>query len=160
MFNGGLMNRGKQFENKFKNDFLKISGSVVERLPDQMSGYSGSKNVCDYLCYVYPNIYYIECKVTQSNTLPFVNISQYDELLERQGKKGIRAGVIAWFQKHDRVCYIPVKTIEKMKSDNKKSINIKMLDSNEYRLIEIPSIKKRIFLNSDYSVLLDLHEGD
>ena len=154
------MNRGKQFENKFKEDFLKLQGSLVERLPDQMSGYSGSKNVCDYICYKYPTLFFIECKVTQANTFPLCNLSQYDELIQRQGKQGVRAGVVIWFQKHDRVCYVPILTFKSLKEDNKKSINVKMLDSEEYRIINIPSRKKRIFLDSDYSILLDLHEGD
>lgn len=46
-----------------------------------------------------------------------------------------------------------------MKKDGKKSINIK--DSMLYNSVEIPSIKKRTFLDSDYSVLVKrLEDGN
>ena len=35
-----------------------------------------------------------------------------------------------------------------------------MLDEGLYRIIEIPSKKKRVFMDSDYSVLMKLEEGD
>lgn len=44
--------------------------------------------------------------------------------------------------------------MKKMHDDGKKSINIKMLSTGEYKLVDIPSQKKRTFLESDYSVLL------
>ena len=46
-----------------------------------------------------------------------------------------------------------------MKQDGKKSVNIRTIDAEEYEYITIPSVKKRVFLDSDYSVLLDLPEG-
>lgn len=48
--------------------------------------------------------------------------------------------------------------MKKMHEDGKKSINIKMLEDNVYNIIEIPSVKKRTFMESDYSVLLQLGE--
>ena len=47
-----------------------------------------------------------------------------------------------------------------MKEDGKKSFNIKMLKENTYRIIEIPSVKKRVFLDADYSVLKNLKEEE
>ena len=45
----------------------------------------------------------------------------------------------------------------KLKQEGKKSIGIKALD--EYsNLIEIPSNKKRVLMESDYSILLILDE--
>ena len=58
----------------------------------------------------------------------------------------------------DKVFYIPIKTIKKLKEDGEKSIGLRHLD--KYRIIEIPSIKKRIFMDSDYSILTTLEDGD
>jgi len=55
---------------------------------------------------------------------------------------------------------VPISTITKLKEDGKKSVNVKMLDDNSYNIIEIPSVKKRVFLDSDYSCLMNLKEGD
>lgn len=40
-----------------------------------------------------------------------------------------------------------------MKQDNKKSIHVNMLNSQEYNLLDLPSIKKRVFLDTDYTKL-------
>ena len=63
---------------------------------------------------------------------------------------------------HDTVVYLPIKTVKQMKENGLKSFNIKLLSNNpdNYKIIVIPSVKKRVFLDSNYSVLLDLAEGD
>ena len=154
------VNRGKQFEERVKEDLLKLPDVSLERFPDQMSGYQGSKNVCDFGMYLYPCYYYIECKTTNENTFPLSGLTQYDKLLERRGRKGVRSGVLLWFIKWDKVVYVPVTTFEKLKADGKKSVNIKMLQEDTYRIIEIPSVKKRVFMISDYDILRSLEEGD
>ena len=35
-----------------------------------------------------------------------------------------------------------------------------MLDDQSYNIIEIPSVKKRVFLDSDYTVLANLKDGE
>ncbi len=154
------VNRGKQFEGKVKEDLERLPDISLERLPDQMSGYRGSKNVCDYLMYRYPYFYYLECKTTNENTFPLAALSQYDELLARKGRRGVRSGVILWFVKHDKVVYVPIATFQRIKEAGLKSVNIKMLNSDEYKIIVIPSVKKRVFMDSDYSILSQLQEGD
>lgn len=154
------INRGKQFESRVKEDLLKLPDISLERFPDQMSGYKGSKNVCDFGVYLYPNYYYIETKSTNENTFPLVALTQYDELLARKGRKGVRSGVIIWFIKHDKVVYVPVATFERLKQDGLKSVNIKMLNDDNYRIIVVPSKKQRVFMISDYSILKTLEEGD
>ena len=156
------LNRGKQFEEHFKVDFLKsVDGAFLLRLPDQMSGYKGySKNLCDFIAYKYPNIFLIECKAHQGNTFPLSNLTQYDLLRTKVGITGLRAGVVIWFVDKDKVVYVPIGEITKMIADDKKSVNIKMLDSDEYNIVEIPTVKKRVFLSCDYSVLLNLKDGE
>lgn len=46
-----------------------------------------------------------------------------------------------------------------MKKDGKKSVGIKSLEEG-YNIIEIPSVKLRTFMDSDYSVLLNLKDGE
>lgn len=154
------VNYGKKFETKFKLDFLKIKDATIDRLYDQVSEYKNLSNICDFIGYKEPNIYYLECKSHKGNTFPFQALRQYDALLSKVGVPGVRTGVVIWFIDHDRVIYVPIKTIEQMKKDNKKSVNITTIEKDGYRFIEIPSIKKRVFLDSDYSVLLSLNDED
>ena len=153
-------NKGKQFEQKMKSDWLLLPDVSIDRLYDQVSGYKTISNISDFIGYHYPNIFYLECKSHEGNTFPLSNLSQYDKLKEKVGIHGVRVGVIIWFISHDKVVYVPISTITKMKEDNKKSVNIKDLNDGTYRIIEIPSTKKRVFLDSDYSVLFDLAENE
>lgn len=148
-------NLGKKFEAQFKNDFLKIPNSTIDRIYDPGFGMKGISNICDFIAYVYPNIYYFECKSKIGNTFPLDNLKQYDKLIQKKNIKGVIVGVILWFIEHDKILFIPIETFEKLKKDEKKSFNIKMVGDNNYPSIEIPSIKKRMFMESDYSVLLN-----
>lgn len=68
---------------------------------------------------------------------------------------GFTKGVIIWFRDHDKIIYVTIDEITKMMKNKKKSINITTLKDEEYKYIEIPTVKKRIFLEGDYSVVFD-----
>ena len=139
-----------------KKSFPK--GDIL-RLYDVTSGYVNISNVSDFICYSYPNMFYIECKVHKGASIPFDKISQYLKLLEKSNIYGIRAGVLLYLYEKFRVFYIPATTIKQLKADGKKSVGIKAFDEG-YNIIEIPSTKLRVFMESDYSVLQNLNEGD
>ena len=153
-----MRNLGEQFELKFKEDFSKIPESTIDRIYDVTTGYKSISNVCDFICYKYPNIFYIECKSHKGASFPFVNLTQYSKLKDKVGIKGVRAGVILWLYEKDLVLYVPISTISQMMNDGKKSVGIRDLD--KYNIIKIPSIKKRVFMDSDYSILLNMPEGN
>lgn len=155
------LNKGKQFEGKFKEDFKKsFPKGTIDRLYDSVSGFKAISNISDFIGYNYPNIFYLECKSHEGNTFPWTALSQYDKLICKVGIKGVRVGVILWMIDHDTVVYLPISTITKMKQDGKKSFNIKMLNTDEYKIYVVPSQKKRVFLDSDYSFLSNLEEGE
>ncbi len=88
-------NKGKAFEAKFKNDFLKsISNSTIDRLYDSTSGYKTISNISDFIGYKEPNIMYLECKSHLGNVWNFANLTQYDKLKEKVGIPGVRVGVV------------------------------------------------------------------
>ena len=82
------LSRGKQFEKKFANDFLKIENSSLDRLYDVTSGYKSISQISDFIGYIYPNIFYLECKTHKGNTFPLANLTQYEKLLPKVGIKG------------------------------------------------------------------------
>lgn len=153
-------NYGKAFEQRFKRDFSKLPNSTIDRIYDTTNGFRGIKNICDFIGYVYPNIYYFECKSIKGNTFPLTNLKQYDKLILKKDIKGVKVGVILWFREHDQILFVPITTFEKLKNNNKKSFNIKMVGEDEYPSIIIPSIRKRTFLESDYTVLLNMKEEE
>lgn len=154
---------GKQFEQKFKENFIStFPDCFLYRLHDQVSGYKTvSQNICDYIAFVKDTLYLIECKTHSGNTFPLSNLTQYDDLLKFAGKQGIRAGIVLWmYEKDIDVLYIPIRSIKKMIDDGKKSFNVKMLGTDEYKIVKVPGKKKRKFIDSDYTVLRDLEDGD
>lgn len=153
-------NYGKDFEIKFKKDWLRIPGSTIDRLYDVTMEYKSISQICDFIGYIFPSIYYLEVKSIHGNTFPLSNLTQYDKLIQKVGIQGVRTGVIIWFVDHGRVVYVPISVITKMKQDGKKSVNINKSFDEGYNIKEIPSIKKRIFCDSDYSILKDLKDGE
>jgi len=150
--------KGKAFEEKFKEDWKKsFPNGTIDRLYDTTTGYKSISTVSDFICYNYPNIYYIECKTHKGASLPFTNITQYVKINMKVGIKGVRAGIVLWLYEKDRVFYIPISTIRKMKKDGEKSVGIRSL--SKYDIIEIPSKKLKTYMKSDYSILADLEEG-
>lgn len=153
--------KGKKFEDRLKEDWLaSVPGSTIDRLYDSVSGYKAISNISDFIAYKKPLIFYLEAKSHKGNTFPFTNLTQYDKLVAKVGIEGVRAGVVLWMYEHDRIIYVPISTVTKMKQEGKKSINITKIDNEGYRFIEIPSKKLRVFMKSNYSVLLNTEEGD
>ena len=152
--------KGKEFEARFKQQFLaSFPNSFILRLPDQVSGYKyTSSNICDFIGYAKGKLYLIECKTHLGASFPLSNLSQYNKLLPYVGIPGVRVGVVLWLIDKDKILYVPISTVIQMKIKNKKSISYKDID--KWRIMEIPSIKKVVFMDSDYSVLDMLEEGD
>lgn len=148
------VNRGKQFEDKFAKDWKKyFPGTFFLRLRDNVSRYKGnSRNPCDFLCMPRDKLYLIETKSHYGNTFPFSDLPQYELLVSYTHCKNVVPGVVVWFIDHDKVLFFHVNTLTKMMQDGCKSINIRKLDGYDY--VEIPSTKKRVLMDSDYSILI------
>lgn len=148
-------NKGKKWEEKFKESWIEcFPDTFIYRIPDQQSRHKGaSKNPCDFLAFPNKDLYMIELKSHKGNTFPFDCFKQYELLLEYKDIQNVKCCLIVWFIEHNKVIYVPIEEVEKMKSDDKKSINIKMLDTKEYNIIEIPSIIKRTYPRCDFTIL-------
>lgn len=149
-------NYGKQFEQQLKNDFLKLDDIFVYRLRDLTNGYGhSSAQMSDFIVYKYPYALAIECKSVEGNTFSFGKLRQYDELLKYSGPKGFGAFVVIWFIDHKKMCFVPINEIKRLKEEDYKSINVKMIGDEKFKVFEVPSILKRTFLDSDYQVIFD-----
>ena len=51
---------------------------------------------------------------------------------------------------------MPIEEFVKLKNLNYKSIHVKMIGDKNFEVYEIPSTKLRTFMNSDYSILIDI----
>lgn len=149
-------NRGKEFESRFAKDWLRtFPRSMAFRLKDDLSMRKGSaKNPCDFICFTHKTLFMLEVKSHYDNTFPFSNLTQYEKLVTYRDCEDTVVGVIIWFIDHDRIIFVDIDTVTQMKKDGQKSINIRLIDKQGYKYTEIPSVKSRVFLKSDYSVLI------
>jgi len=53
----------------------------------------------------------------------------------------------------DEVFFVPIEVLKELKDNGEKSVGIRHF--NNYNIIKIPSVKKRVFMDSDYSIILD-----
>lgn len=154
-------NYGKQFEMQFRKDASQIGNIFVYRVPDQLSGYSyNSANPCDYIVYKYPKLFLVELKSIKGNTFNFAGLRQAAKLSDIKPTEGLNKIVIIWFRDHQKILCFDFETIQKMKDDGLKSININKLKDQGYNYIEIPTVKKRIFLTADYSVIFNIQNNE
>lgn len=145
-------NYGKEFEKKVKEDFLEVGDNSIDRLTDSMSRFKAVRNISDFIGYIFPFIYYIECKSTLGNTLNFAKIRQYEDLEKKIGITGVNPGVLIWFIEHGKVVWCDIETIKKMKEQNYKSVNVKK-DLDIDGIYVIPSKTLRIYEKCDFNIM-------
>jgi len=156
------INKGKKWEVQFEEDWKKcFPNTLCFRLPDQQSYYKGaSSNPCDYFCFPGKKLFLMEIKSHKGNTFPFSDLRQYELLKSYKDLKNCICGIILWFIEHNKVIYVHIEELIKMKErDNLKSINIKMLQTKEYEIIEIPCEIKRIYPKCNYIELVKKFDG-
>lgn len=142
-------NRGKQFENVIRKSFERVDGVSIDRLNDNTAGFKGVAGICDFIVYKEPYEYYIECKSVHGASLPFRNITdtQWDGLLEKSKIEGVYAGIICWWTQKDKTVFIPIQTLELMRTVGMKSVRYDAIDDcdGDTDMIEIKGKKKRVF---------------
>lgn len=142
---------GKKAEAKIKEWLDRPDdGYSFDRIPDQMTGfYAVSRNICDFICYKYPDIYYIESKATWKDNFPFSMIQdhQRDGLLKKSKIKGCHGWVIVLFATHQRAFKLEIQDIVALEEAGQKSLNIKKIDkwTIPYKEIQtIPNNRKEL----------------
>lgn len=155
------MNKGKIFENIFKENWKKcFPKTFCLRLNDSLGGFKNINTPCDFLCFPGDKLFMIECKSHNGASIPFDAIPQYERLLEYKDMKNVHPGIIIWFREKDKVIWVDIKVAEKIFTDGNKSIQLKMLEKNLYDIKELPSVKKRVYLDTDYNYLINLYKGE
>lgn len=135
---------GKKAESKIREWLDKPEdGYSFNRIPDQMTGQFGSKNICDFICYKYPFMYYIESKATWNDRWEFNQLTdtQYDGLLAKSKISGCYGVIIVLFASYKRAFAFHIEDIDTyIKTYGKKSLNISKIDRWQIPYKEIATI--------------------
>lgn len=150
---------GKKAESKIKEWLDRPQdGYSFTRLYDQMTGfYMTSRNICDFICYKYPYIYYIESKATYKDRFDFSMISDYQMhgLLEKSQIEGCFGWIIVLFASYKRAFKFEIADIQKSIDSGKKSVNIKKVDRWDIPHVEVQTIANPRKTYLDYIGELD-----
>lgn len=120
-------NLGKRAEDKLRDWLDRPSdGYCFDRIPDQMTGWYGSKNICDFLLYKFPNMYYIESKATWSERFDLDRLTDHQRsgLLRKSEIDHVYGLVVVLFASHRRAFVFNVQDIDKQLQTGPKSLNI------------------------------------
>ena len=124
---------GKKAEAKIREWLDKPSEDYCfDRIPDQTSGYFGSSNICDFDCYKYPFMYYIESKETENDRWEFNQLSDIQ-------RKGLYDNIVL-FTTYKRAVILDIRDIVE---SGEKSINIKKIDKWSIPYVEINTVPSR-----------------
>lgn len=144
------VNRGKQFEEQIKAGFERVPQTSIMRLIDPQNGYAGVRNICDFVVYHYPHMYYVECKSVHGRRFPFANLTdnQYNGLSAAARINGLCAGVMLWYVDYDKTFWVPIQFIEERVAQEDKSIPY---DDPALQEFEVKAHKRRLLFDYDFS---------
>ena len=155
-------NLGKKAEGKVKEWLDRPDdGYSFDRIKDQMTGFYGSSNICDFTCFKSPNMYYIESKATWADRFDFnmLTQTQHDGLLAKSNIRHVYGIVIVLFATYQRAFVIDIREIKRLEDKGVKSINIKKVDKWEFLYQEIETVPSRKQL-LDYTGDLEVNTRD
>lgn len=115
------------------------------RINDQMTGFRGSSNICDFTLHKDGILYYIESKATWKHRFPFSMLTkdQHDGLFEKSQLRGSMGIVIVLFADVHRAIIINIQDIVKLEQLGKKSLNIDKIDKWGIPYTEIQTVPSR-----------------
>lgn len=161
---------GKKAEDKLKLWLDRPDlGYSFYRIKDQMTGFYGSKNPCDFIVYKSPSICYLESKATWKDRFDFsmVTDNQRIELVTRSSVAGVHGILAVLFAGHQRMFLMRASDLFSvdghsgeavLKDDNVKSLNIKKLGQWTIPYVEvstIPSRKQLLEYDGDFFEYVD-----
>ena len=155
-------NLGKKAEGKIKEWLDRPEdGYSFDRIKDQMTGFYGSSNICDFTCFKSPYLYYIESKATWEDRFDFnmLTQTQHDGLLDKSKISNVFGIVIVLFASYKRAFIFDIRHIAKLESEGIKSLNIKKIDKwiIPYQEIQtVPSRKQLLDYTGDLPIYSDV----
>lgn len=143
----------KKFESIIKTGLEEIPGSSVDRLKDPQGGFAGVANICDFMMYIKPYLFYFELKVRAGNLLNFkadITENQWEGMLAKSKIRGVGAGIILWYYEHEITVFVSIQELQRLRLAGNKSLNIKHIENKEVDFIELTGECKRKYYKYDF----------
>lgn len=156
------INRGKQFEQQIRQGFenCKYSDIIsIDRLPDPMGGYKGIGNICDFMVFDAPHLYYIECKCCYGKSFPVSHITQnqWQGLIEKSKIPFVIAGYIIWLIDYDFTFFVYASDLSAyIERTGRKSISADDAISGKLVCYPIRGKKRKVLFDYDMAEFLEI----
>lgn len=137
---------GKKAEQKIRLWLDKPEeGYSFDRIPDQLGGFYGGRNICDFTCFKSPYMFYIESKETEHDRFAFSAISdvQYHGLLQKSKIENCFGLVFVLFTTYQRCFIFRIEDIDKLQRSGKKSVNVTKVDKWAIPYVEVSTVPSR-----------------
>lgn len=120
-------------------------GYCFDRIPDQQTGFYGSKNICDFTLFKSPYMYYLESKATWDDRFNFSMITEYqhDNLLKKSEIQNVFGLIIVLFASYKRAFVLDIREIKRLEDTGVKSLNIKKLAKWPCKWKELQTVPSR-----------------
>ena len=120
-------------------------GYCFDRIPDQQTGFYGSKNICDFTLFKSPYMYYLESKATWNDRFDFSMITEYqhDNLLKKSEIANVFGLIIVLFASYKRAFVIDIREIKRLEDTGVKSLNIKKISKWPCKWKELQTVPSR-----------------
>lgn len=155
-----MPNPGKVFEEDFKKSAESFEDIDVNRLNDPVGGQAGVRNICDFIIYRYPHVFYLELKSRQDNTLNFKEITpnQWTGLIAKAKKPGAIPGVLVNYSDHNEAYFVHINDMVNLRDvQGKKSLHIN--DARELGVKLQGQAKRTRFTYLVKLLLVDMEEA-
>lgn len=114
-----MSKEGKKFEKKFRASAI-AADLLIERLNDSMTRFRNVKNVCDFIVFRSPFLFFLELKSYSGDRIPTTAVSDFQRngLLLRKHFKGVFCGVVLQFRndqdKTAKTYFLEIEKFEEM----------------------------------------------
>lgn len=150
---------GKKAEQKIRQWLNRPDlGYSFDRVPDQLGGLYGGRNICDFTCFKSPYMFYIESKETEHDRFAFSQISdvQYSGLLKKSKIENCFGLVFVLFATYKRCFIFRIEDIDEQIKTGKKSVNITKVNKWTIPYVEVPTVQSRKLMLDYTGDLVDL----
>jgi len=159
-------NLGKRAELKIKTWLDRPEdGYSFDRIPDQMNGFYNSCNICDFICFKAPYMYYIESKATWAERFEWNRVTEFQRknLLKKSKINNVYGLVIVLFATQRRAFVFQIEDIQKQMDDKIMSVNIDKIDKwtipySEIRMEVNPRKQIPDYVGEIEEYMLDLNQ--
>ena len=149
-----MINSGQKFQDDFQASCIEQK-LCIDRVKNQSGGKAGVSNICDFIVFAHPFLYYLELKSYGGKRFPFDDLrpNQYEGLMMKSTYPSVYAGVLLnlRFSGEEHAFFVDIRYIRDLKTSGNRSISLAQAQEHGVRM---SGTKKLTHFNYDVRGML------